>query len=306
MPSHAYGQIKSLVADDEKNKRISFKSGEAKVQYHWALSVYWLAVLLNRLVSTPCTMIAHGFKEQTITDLPALSKLGYFLGNANCDRLIEAAKQASKYYGVAEAGGAIPALPAEDFDGTWYGSAALHVRDEAYDMEVDTRNPKLAAACGPSITGARPPIHVNHAVSMASAMSRHMCGTVKTVGLPSNEKIQVYIDKADTNLQKMPRLKRIAFDDLSDNRARLFKKHLQQHGLSGMQKIHTHFLIMCYFSCYISFCYFYVRFSLSFSVCLFLSLLIVLLLLKHIMFLSTLAYVSILALLTTFFYNCLS
>ena len=87
----------------------------------------------------------------------------------------------------------MPVLPAEDFDGTWYEPAALFTRADIEDMEVNTREPKLAAACGPNITGARPPIDASHAVSMASAMSRHTCGCEKTVELPNGDKVKVYV-----------------------------------------------------------------------------------------------------------------
>ena len=123
-----FGQIKTRVADELKAGTIKCANPQAQKQYHWALTVYWLAVIFGRLIEAPVTMVEHDFSQAPVDKRPAhsLAQLGYFIGGAGCDILIETARLASYYYGVAENGGAIPILPAENFDGTWYESAALH------------------------------------------------------------------------------------------------------------------------------------------------------------------------------------
>ena len=78
MPAYVFGQIKQMVADDERRGNIKFKSSQAKVMYHWALSVYWLGQLLQRLIETPCIVVEHNFASSALNEPTALSRLGYF------------------------------------------------------------------------------------------------------------------------------------------------------------------------------------------------------------------------------------
>ena len=119
----------------------------------------------------------------------------------------------------------------EDFDGTWYEAAILTAKADALDGVHDTSTPKLAAACGPNSTGARPPIDTTHAMSIASAMSRHICATTKALTLADGSKFEVQIDKSQNNLTKQPKYKRIATDTLTREHGRFLREHLAEHGL---------------------------------------------------------------------------
>ena len=224
------------------NGAIKFTTAKSKVMYHWSVVCYWCATLIERMVAEPIHMVEHHYGESALTEPTTLAKLGHFLTSSNCQKLIDTAKEANKHYGVAESGGAIPVLPAEGMEGTWHESMVIEpARDsdgrvKALDAEYNTLEPALAGACGPNITGARPPIDITHGCTIKSAMSRHMCAVIKTLTLADGSQFDVHVDKSSQMLEKNNKYREMAERRMTREHKKLMAEHLKEFGLNGVKK----------------------------------------------------------------------